>query len=96
MRMTDLQLRRLELALRTALEESGQPPPGYKERHAWETTLARGQKRGVWVWTVKCSRCGYAWTWGGPGGLRSAKSAEHAAELDRLRRAVDRHLPWAC
>jgi hypothetical protein len=94
--MNPLQFRRLELALRTAMEESGHPPPGYRERHAWVVSLARGQGRGVWIRTVKCSRCGYVWTWGGPGGLRSARSAESAAEFARLRRAIDRHLPWAC
>lgn len=94
--MNPLQLRRLELAMRTALDETG-PLPQYKERHAWELKLTPGPKRGVHVWTVGCSRCGYAWKFTvHRGGLRHARSAETAAALARVRRAVDRYLPWAC
>lgn len=94
--MNALQLRRLELAVRTASEESGPLAP-YKERHAWELKLTPGPKRGAHVWVVYCSRCGYAWRCTvARGGLRHARSAATLDHLARVRRAVDRYLPWAC
>lgn len=94
--MTPLQMRRLELAMRTAIEETG-PLPQYNERHAWKSVLTPGPKRGVHIWTVGCPRCGYVWTLKVVrGGLRNARSAEILDQLARARRAVDRYLPWAC
>jgi len=94
--MNQLQLRRLELALRTASEESGPLAP-YMERHAWELTLTPGPKRGIYVWVVGCIRCGYVWRFTvHRGGRRHARSDEILDQLARVRRAVDRYLPWAC
>lgn len=94
--MNPLQLRRLELAMRTALDESGPLGP-YKERHAWELKLTPGLKRGVHVWLICCPRCGYMWRMTVErGGLRNARSTKILDQLARVRRVVDRYLPWAC
>lgn len=94
--MNPLQLRRLELAMRTACEESG-ALARYTERHAWESVLTPGSRRGAHVWIIRCSRCHYAWTFTVErGGLRNARSARIVDQLTRVRRAVDRYLPWAC
>lgn len=94
--MNPLQLRRLELAMRTACEESGTLAP-YKERHAWELTLTPGPRRGSSIWNIRCSRCQYAWKLTVErGGLRNARSATILDRLTRVRRAVDRYLPWHC